>query len=219
MPPSLPYTSRDRNSHDEAPVVFPSGIKALYEPSEAVVDIIFVHGLAGDRERTWGGDIFWPQELLPKKLRNARILTFGYDAYITRVAQVTQNKIRDHARDLVNKLAGVRNSEKASTRPIIFVVHSLGGIVCKDALQVSINSPEPHLQAVATSTRAILFAATPHEGSSIANWAKIPASALSIIKKTNVSLLTIIHTTSEVRDRIQDDSLSTTKATLARLTT
>jgi hypothetical protein len=151
--------------------------------------------------------MFWPQDLLPKRIPHARILTFGYDAYVTRVAQVTQNKIRDHARDLVNKLASVGHFDEASSRPIIFVVHSLGRIVCKDALQVSTSSAEPHLQAIVALTHAILFAATPHEGSSIARWAKIPASAFGIIK-TNVNLLTILQTTSEVRDRIQDDFLS-----------
>ncbi|RMZ84471.1 hypothetical protein DV738_g741, partial [Chaetothyriales sp. CBS 135597] len=48
--------------------------------------IIFVHGLTGDRERTWmAKDAVapWPQTLLPSEVLNARILTFGYDADVT----------------------------------------------------------------------------------------------------------------------------------------
>lgn len=189
---------------------FPLGIKTLYEHPDAVVDIVFIHGLAGDRERMWtsGRGINWTKELLPAKLPPSRILTFGYDAYIVRPSKASNNRIREYARDLINELARVRVTEAETSRHIIFFAHSLGGIVCKDALQVSTLSPDSHLQAIASLTHAILFAAAPHEGSSLANWASIPASALGIVKSTNVSLLAILHTTSEVRDRIQDDFLS-----------
>ena len=211
MPTSFPFRSRVGRSRDEPLAAFPSGILTLHQPSEAVVDIVFVHGLSGDRERTWastGENGCWPKELLPAQIPRARVLTFGYDAYITRPGKVSQNRIRDHARDLVNELAGVRTTEEERARAIIFVVHSLGGIVCKDALQVSTCSAEPHLQAIAALTRAILFAATPHEGSSLAAWAKIPASTLGVIKQTNTNLLAILQTTSEVRDRVQYDFAS-----------
>jgi protein SERAC1 len=211
MPASFPGISKGGRTRGESPAAFPSGLLTLHEPSEAIVDLVFVHGLSGDREKTWAsGDESgcWPKERLPAEVPKARILTFGYDAYITRSGGVSKNKIRDHARDLVNQLANARMTEEKNSRPIIFVVHSLGGIVCKDALQVSTGCAGPHLQAIAATTRAILFAATPHEGSSTADWAKVPASTLGIIKQTNVNLLKILQTTSEVRDRIHDDFLT-----------
>jgi hypothetical protein len=122
--------------------------------------------------------------------------------------RVSLNKMRAHARDLVNHLTNARMTEDKRTRAIIFVAHSLGGIVCKDALLVSTVSAEPDLQAIAAVTRAILFAATPHKGSSIADWAKVPASTLKLAKQTNVNLLSILKTTSEARDRIYGDFLA-----------
>jgi hypothetical protein len=86
-------------------------------------------------------------------------MTFGYDAYIARAGRVTQNRIRNHARDLVNGLAGAKVNDEERSQPIIFILHSLGGLVCKDALQVSAYSAEPRLQVIAALTRAILFAA------------------------------------------------------------
>jgi hypothetical protein len=40
------------------------------------VDIVFVHGLRGGRESTWKKEkVLWPQDLLPKDIKQARILT------------------------------------------------------------------------------------------------------------------------------------------------
>jgi hypothetical protein len=50
------------------------------------LSIVFIHGLTGDREKTWktkSAAAPRPQILLPARVPNARILTFGYDAYVT----------------------------------------------------------------------------------------------------------------------------------------
>ena len=49
---------------------------------------------------------------------------------------------------------------------------------------------------------------TPHTGSVLANWAKIPASSLGVVTSINTSLLSVLDTRSEVLSRIQDDFLS-----------
>lgn len=58
-------------------------------------------------------------------------------------------------------------------RPIIFVAHSLGGLVVKRALiyssEIRGNYTE-HLRSVFVSTYGILFLGTPHKGSDIAEW-------------------------------------------------
>ena len=87
--------------------------------------------------------------LLPSKLPNARILTFGYDASVVNWrAMVSQNTIGNHAKNLLATLATHReNDNTVSTTlstcfreayayknhlPIIFIAHSLGGLVCED---------------------------------------------------------------------------------------
>lgn len=124
----------------------------------ASVDIIFVHGLNGDPHRTWTSEhtkIFWPAQLLPPLLEeeNARVLVYGYDSEVTSFTDgVSKDKIHNHAEGLVAALAANRrvrlamwqNSykvvstqlivtqlRKATERPIIFVAHSLGGLVVK----------------------------------------------------------------------------------------
>ena len=94
--------------------------------------IVFVHGLGGGRASTWTKDgVFWPRDLLPNDIADARIITWGYDANIAHFwASSTSNDIDNHAANLVNSVGGLRGPPKATDRPIIFVAHSLGGLVC-----------------------------------------------------------------------------------------
>lgn len=115
---------------------FPVGIKALYSSQSSVVDIVFVHGLTGDREKTWAleNQEPWPKTLLPTELPNIRVLTFGYDANVVNLGGVvSENRIANHAMNLITALASYREKDDTQERPIIFVCHSLGGLVCEDA--------------------------------------------------------------------------------------
>jgi hypothetical protein len=194
------------------PVVsFPDGVKVLYNCTDASVDICFVHGLAGNREDTWtanGERTSWPEALLPSRLQKARILTYGYDAYVLRKSVASSNRLIDHSTNLLNDLAAERASSDASSRPIIFVAHSLGGLVCKYALLLSRNKAEDHLRSISIYTKGIMFLGTPHSGSWMADWANIPASALGLVKSTNKSLLKILETDDQLLESIQIDFLS-----------
>lgn len=56
-------------------------------------------------------------------------------------------------------------------RPILFICHSLGGLLVKQLLRQSRDSTEPRLQRIACETRAVLFLATPHTGARLASLA------------------------------------------------
>ncbi|KAI6771494.1 hypothetical protein HG531_009119 [Fusarium graminearum] len=186
---------------------FPDGVEVLHECRDAAVDICFVHGLTGSRVSTWtahGQSKPWPETLLPPKLSRARILTYGYDAYIVRKSVASTNGLIDHAANLLNDLSTDRAYSDASSRPIIFVAHSLGGLVCKEAILLSRNNPEPHLQGIFDYTKGIIFLGTPHRGSWMAKWADIPASALGVVKSINKSLLKILETDNKYLESVQD---------------
>ena len=104
----------------------------------------------------------------------ARILVYGYDAEVTSFTDgVSRDKIHNHAEHLVAELAANRRGQKATERPLVFVAHSLGGLVVKRALihssEIRGNKTE-HLRSVFVSTYGILFFGTPHRGSDITEW-------------------------------------------------
>lgn len=74
--------------------------------------------------------VFWPEDLLPKDFPDARVLTFGYDSNVSQWFRGPANKntLSEHAHDLLSAISGCRPLH----RPIIFIAHSLGGILVKE---------------------------------------------------------------------------------------
>lgn len=102
------------------------------------ISIIAVHGLQGDSYKTWtdseSGKL-WLRDLLPlsQGFGNARIMTFGYDA---RPWLKSANKISARwFNSAESLLADVRSMRMTTNtpygKPIMFIGHSLGGIVIK----------------------------------------------------------------------------------------
>ncbi|KAI9894034.1 MAG: hypothetical protein M1814_004804 [Vezdaea aestivalis] len=153
---------------------------------------------------------YWPKDLLPKTIPGARVLSFGYDADVIKMlSMASQNRIREHAQSLIAELARIRAHTNTNEQPIIFVTHSLGGLVCQDALLYSAGSPEPHISNVAEKVQAIAFLGTPHCGADLAKWAGLAANFVNLIKRVNRSILQVLDPDSEVLARIQQDFAST----------
>jgi hypothetical protein len=87
--------------------------------------------LRGDRTDTWSyKETCWPKDFLPQDIPKARVMTFGYDVDTAKVIDTASNAtLRNHGAALIYDLAMDRSDEKAERRPLIFVAHSLGGLV------------------------------------------------------------------------------------------
>ncbi|KAL8369612.1 hypothetical protein RB595_000104 [Gaeumannomyces hyphopodioides] len=149
----------------------PLGLTTLHEPpgGTAIADIVFVHGLNGGSQSTWskGGvsSLYWPREWLPNDLafKDVRIHAFGYPAGLGKAIL----SVEDFARTL---LAEVKDSPSINQiggdARLIFVAHSMGGLVVKMAY--ILGHTEPQFRAVVDRISTIFFLATPHRGSTLA---------------------------------------------------
>ena len=103
---------------------------------------------------------------MPSTIPHARVLTYGYDTHIRHRLGPTgsRNTIYDIAWDFLVALEAERREQPS--RAMIFVVHSLGGIVVKEVLRRSSESyqSQTHLRCVYLSTIGIIFFGTPHSG-------------------------------------------------------
>lgn len=149
-----------------------------------------MHGLNGHPFYTWATDdhkVFWPADLLPTNVKKARILVYGYDADVASFRGGTsKDKIHNHAETLVQRLSANRSLEDVTDRPIIFICHSLGGLVVKRALTYSCNITNPNLfqqRSIYASTYGIVFLGTPHLGSDLAKWGSWLQAIASVAPK------------------------------------
>jgi len=116
-----------------------------------------VHGLDGDAFKTWTADNgkLWLRDFLPEDLKNpqdgtapclARVVTFGYNVNV--YSKAASQRSFTFAEDLLSALDDFRQGPSASRRPIIFIGHSLGGIVIKK-VQPPVLSIDPNRSSLA----------------------------------------------------------------------
>ncbi|KAI4116334.1 MAG: hypothetical protein LQ345_003231 [Seirophora villosa] len=147
----------------------PTGLTAVWSPMRPTIDIIFVHGLGGTSGRTWCCDkdhgTFWPSWLHEEpELRNARVHAFGYSANIA--GPSNSSGIFDFARDLLFKMkyeyVNYERGPPIGSVPIIFVAHSMGGLVIKMAFTTARNDDD--YRDMIAQVKAMVFLSTPHRG-------------------------------------------------------
>jgi hypothetical protein len=113
-------------------------------------------------------DIFWPKDLLKDDCPNARILTFGYNTNVSNgYSAKNQGNIFSHARNLLYALETKRR--EVDNRRLLFIAHSLGGILVKEVLRRSEIDPDARINNIFTLTVGVFFFGTPHRGSK--DWA------------------------------------------------
>ncbi|KAK4198402.1 hypothetical protein QBC40DRAFT_230211 [Triangularia verruculosa] len=148
--------------------------RQLYPPSSDSethrIDIFAVHGLndrskdisahAWDTWRTPEGPEgrLWLQEDLPRVVPDARIFLYEYDSKA--VFGKDRSTFIDKASELLETVRCER--DKKDTRPILFIGHSLGGLLIKQALINAHNNPK--FTEIKDVTTGLAFFATPHNG-------------------------------------------------------
>ncbi|GMF55225.1 unnamed protein product [Phytophthora fragariaefolia] len=155
------------------------------ESATPAVDVVFVHGLRGHPFGTWrtdmsnkleGNNDIWPDVLLAEDLhRNgvpARLVTLGYEAGMVSWSSPWPSlTLQERARVMLSALYAAnigrdRRHPNAPARPVIFVTHSMGGLLTKKMLLVEREQRDQ--SGLADSTKGVVFLAVPHFGSDLA---------------------------------------------------
>ncbi|XP_033119502.1 protein SERAC1-like [Anneissia japonica] len=164
---------------------------------EIVADVVFVHGLLGGAFHSWRqrandkgespsspdkdsadeNDIVknltpcWPKTWLAEDCPHLRILTVAYETQVsewTSTCPYGQEKrsLAARSQELLKKLeeAGI------GQRPVIWVTHSMGGLLVKQMLITAWQSKSQ--RTVASETAGVVFYSTPHQGSAIAAYSQ-----------------------------------------------
>lgn len=95
-----------------------------------MISIIAVTGLAGHAFGSWRSrksGKMWLRDIIPTDIPTARILTYGYDTKL--VGSNSDACILDYAKQFLATVTDARCRDPY--RPIIFIGHSLGGLVIK----------------------------------------------------------------------------------------
>lgn len=129
-------------------------------------------------------------------------MTFGYDADVVRFWTIaSSNRLDDHGKSLAYALLDQRG--RVGQRPVIFIAHSLGGLVCEEALNLS--SKRQGLEALLSNTLGIIFMGTPHGGSHLASWGSTVAKYVNIFRGTNRQILGNLQPGSSDLQRTEED--------------
>lgn len=174
MPPVSSSYGGPSSSPDRKPKSF--GLQLIHQPDHiAPLDIVFVHGLGGHFRNTWCKNhdpgLFWPELWLPQEphVQQARIFSFGYNANYGAGARSSSN-INDFAKELLYEMEFGKDNKGEDLGigkvPIIFIAHSMGGLVVKKAYLL--GQIDEEYQAIIASISAIIFLATPHRGTNLA---------------------------------------------------
>ena len=161
--------------------IFPSGMQVgrtkfmgpregLHEVSvsrNTKCNIVFIHGVHGDYFKTWCVDYqqenYWPA-WVADQFPDTAVYALQYTAFVTRWKGGTM-PLFDRAGNVLN----VFDNERLFQRPTLFIVHSFGGLIIKHLWRLAHDRDR---MDVLQSVRGVIFLATPHSGSGLAEYLK-----------------------------------------------
>ena len=152
-------------------------IERIFGCEASLADVIFVHGLTGDPRETWTSateGAFWPT-WLDGDLDRVSVYTLGYPASLFEKWADKEMDMFERAGNVLERFAGLGIGKK----PIVFVAHSLGGILVKMILRKSCEAGDEDWHKVSVATRLVIFLSTPHTGSAVARVLSVVPGASS----------------------------------------
>lgn len=150
-------------------------------------DVVFVHGLGGEGWYYWHADSKRKKREDKKKkredpeLKNRDFWLAWLDQEFPELGfwsleyQVEPFHLFGNSMPLEERSENVTDrlyQYEIGQRPLIFVTHSLGGILVKQILYDAVTKSDNKSKSILEQTKGIVFLSTPHAGSGLANFVK-----------------------------------------------
>ncbi|XP_074846406.1 protein SERAC1 isoform X2 [Carettochelys insculpta] len=170
---------------------YPAGVYVLhpqYRSSQPIkADVLFIHGLLGAAFKTWrqedikqpldekvfnGDEVYsecWPKTWLASDCPSLRIISVEYDTHLS--DWKTKCPIEDYRKSIAyrsNELLNKLRIAGVGDRPLVWLSHSMGGLLVKKMLVDASKNPE--MDKIVNNTRGIIFYSVPHHGSQLAEY-------------------------------------------------
>ncbi|KAF7669589.1 hypothetical protein LDENG_00173850 [Lucifuga dentata] len=150
-------------------------------------DVLFIHGILGAAFKTWrqkdrniveeeeatgSKDDYtecWPKSWLAVDCPNLRVLSVEYDSHLSDwkakcPAENQRKSLAYRSQELLKKL----KSAGVGERPVVWVAHSMGGLLVKKMLLDA--SEDPDMAGLLKNTKGIVFYSVPHHGTFMAEY-------------------------------------------------
>ncbi|KAL2059814.1 hypothetical protein VTL71DRAFT_10198 [Oculimacula yallundae] len=164
------------------------------------IDIVAIHGLQGDFEKTWEEDgQIWLRDFLGDLIPNVQVLSFGYNSRICSPGWT--NQLEDFARQLLQAVKNHRNdsdrvktrstnripgaqprrlNNQEGTKPYVRTVYH-HELTFEKAL-IMAHAKSNSFSNILEHTKGLIFMGTPHHGADPAKWASMLQSILGPIR-------------------------------------
>lgn len=163
------------------------------------IDCVVVSGLSSHPFGSWkerGGQFMWLVDDHDAYPATVRMLLYGYDT--TLVASKSFQDIADIGERLAISIKSVRkpprNKTKIEPRPIVFIAHSLGGLVVKEAVCHMDTKDRFNAQCV----YGLVFFGVPHQGLLVKPWLRM------VDKQANEALIQSLQPGSRILERLDE---------------
>ncbi|KAI1060120.1 hypothetical protein LB506_011261 [Fusarium annulatum] len=169
------------------------------------IDLVAVCGLGGHALGSFkekNGRFVWLRDALPSDIPNARILTYGYDTKLSK-SSAFQN-LTDLGRALQIDLEDIYDPNQP--RSILFIGHSLGGLVVKEAVRLLQEEPLGSDFPILNAISGFAFFGVPHRGLEV-------ECLIPLVKDNpNRALLESLNKNSSLLDHLQNGFSKISKA-------
>ncbi|KAF2148017.1 hypothetical protein K461DRAFT_248275 [Myriangium duriaei CBS 260.36] len=180
-------------------------LEVLYDNPASEIDIVAVHGLGANVDWTWvwkDGDkhIHWLRDahMLPSQIPRARIIAYNYDSRWH--SDAPRTRISLCGKDLVYSLQTFRHDQPR--RPVVFLGHSLGGLVICYALVFADAGDET--RSLVQHTVGFCSLGTPFRGTEMQTAAKYIAKINTYAGSSETAVRDLTFDNAEVWDKVHE---------------